>query len=146
MPQSPEILFDRSNPVVKSSDYPRSRAFYVDQLGFSVVEEGGEPLRFGIFKRGKAFLFVDAWNGGPMPNLAAWSAMCLSPDCRRCMTPMLRWTRRFLPGRGDGVRYARIRSNRPGRECNLLRRGYRTNSLMRLRRITWTVQRQGRTP
>ena len=82
MPQSPEILFDRSNPVVRSAGYPRSRAFYADQLGFSVVEEGGEPPveeggeppRFGIFKRGKAFLFVDAWNGGPTLNLAAWSS------------------------------------------------------------------------
>ena len=74
MPQSPELLFDRSNPLVRSADYPRSRAFYADQLGLSVVEEGGEPPRFEIFKRGKAFLFVDAWNRGPTPNLAAWSA------------------------------------------------------------------------
>ena len=74
MSQSPDIPFDRSTPVLRSADYPRSRAFFVDLLGFDVVEEGGEPPRFGIFKRGNAFFFVDAWHGGPTPSPTVWSA------------------------------------------------------------------------
>ncbi|MDD9916744.1 MAG: glyoxalase superfamily protein [Rhodospirillaceae bacterium] len=74
MSQSPDIAFNRSTPVLRSADYPRSRAFFADQLGFDVVEEGGEPPRFGIFKRGKAFFFVDAWHGGPVPSPTVWSA------------------------------------------------------------------------
>ena len=74
MSQSPDISFDRSTPVLRSANYPRSRAFFADLLGFSVVEEGGEPPRFGIFKRGKAFLFIDARHGGPAPGPTAWSA------------------------------------------------------------------------
>jgi catechol 2,3-dioxygenase-like lactoylglutathione lyase family enzyme len=55
--------FRTSTPVLASSDYARSRAFYVDGLGFGVVEEAGEPHAFGIFRRDGAELFVDGFRG-----------------------------------------------------------------------------------
>ncbi len=70
----PEIAFQRATPVLKSEDYPRSRAFYVEVLGYGVAEEGGDPPRFGIFKRGESVLFVDAWHGGPRPVAGTWDA------------------------------------------------------------------------
>ncbi|MCP4384908.1 MAG: hypothetical protein GY798_26435 [Hyphomicrobiales bacterium] len=59
--------FLRATPVLRSADYPRSRAHYVDTLGFTVVEEGGDPPRFGIFERGRSVIFIDAWRGPPEP-------------------------------------------------------------------------------
>ena len=71
----PRPRFARSTPVLRVADYPRARAFYVDQLGFEVVEEGGDPPRFGILRRDRAYLFLDAWQGGPSEqNPAVWSA------------------------------------------------------------------------
>ena len=64
----------RSTPVLKAANYPRAQAFYVEQLGYRVVEEGGDPPRFGIFERDKSALFVDAWNGPPQPVAGAWDA------------------------------------------------------------------------
>ena len=63
-----------SNPVLAASDYERARAFYRDQLGFAVVEEGGDPARFGIFRRDKSQLFIDSWNGPRAPIPGLWSA------------------------------------------------------------------------
>ena len=74
MATSDDIEFQRATPVLRSGDYPRSRAFYADKLGFAVVEEGGTPARFGIFARGRAVLFVDAWNGPPTPTSGGWQA------------------------------------------------------------------------
>ena len=67
-------MFRRSTPVLKSGDYPRSRAYYTETLGYTVVEEGGTPARFGIFERGKSVLFIDAWHGAPTPVPGAWAA------------------------------------------------------------------------
>ena len=64
----------RATPVLKSEDYSRSRAFYVDVLGFGIAEEGGDPPRFGIFERGRSVLFVDAWHGAPQPVAGTWDA------------------------------------------------------------------------
>jgi len=64
----------RSTPVLKSVDYPRSRSFYVDVLGYRVVEEGGDPPRFGNFDRDTSVLFVDAWNGPPAASEGGWNA------------------------------------------------------------------------
>ena len=71
-----ELHLERATPVLKSGDYPRSRAFYAETLGFRVVEEGGDPPRFGIFKRGGAIVFVDAWHGPPVApdGHGAWAA------------------------------------------------------------------------
>ena len=66
--------FERSTPVLRSGDYPRSRAFYEGRLGYAVVEEGREPARFGIFRRGQSYLFVNAWNGPPPPSPGGWDA------------------------------------------------------------------------
>ncbi len=69
-----ETAFQRATPVLKSGDYPRSRAFYLDVLGYRVIEEGGDPPRFGIFERGGSVLFVDAWHGAARPVAGAWDA------------------------------------------------------------------------
>ena len=69
-----EFGFERATPVMRSADYERSRRFYADILGFSVIEEGGEPPRFGIFKRGGAVLFVNAWDGPRPPETVGWDA------------------------------------------------------------------------
>ena len=66
--------FESATPVLKTGDYPRARAFYSDRLGFSVVEEGGDPARFGIFRRGGAMVFVDGWNGPPPNTGTGWDA------------------------------------------------------------------------
>ena len=69
-----QTRFLRSTPVLRSEDYARSRAFYVDVLGYHVVEEGGDPPRFGIFDRDTSVLFVNAWNGGPGTREGGWDA------------------------------------------------------------------------
>ena len=69
-----EIKLLRATPVLRAADYPRSRAFYRDVLGFQVVEEGGTPPRFGIFERDGAVLFVDSWHGGPPEVSGGWHA------------------------------------------------------------------------
>ena len=56
---------ERAHPVLASSDYPRSRSFYVDALGFSAKEEAGEPTAFGIFERDGVVVFVDAFRARP---------------------------------------------------------------------------------
>lgn len=68
------IVFETSTPVLGSGDYARSRNFYADLLGFGIIEEGGDPPRFGIFRRGQATLFVDAWKGAPTPTPGKWDA------------------------------------------------------------------------
>ncbi|MGI9422250.1 MAG: glyoxalase superfamily protein [Hyphomicrobiaceae bacterium] len=68
------VQLTQSTPVLGASDYERARLFYRDQLGFSVVEEGGEPPRFGIFRRDRALLYVDSWKGARQPVRNLWSA------------------------------------------------------------------------
>jgi predicted enzyme related to lactoylglutathione lyase len=74
MAAKPSITFQRSTPVLKVADYARAKAFYTEKLGYSVVEEGGEPPQFGIFDRDTSVLFVNAWQGGPTPVPGAWDA------------------------------------------------------------------------
>lgn len=74
MAESSKIILERATPVLGSDDYPRSREFYISKLGFDVIEEGGDPPRFGIFRRGQAFLFVDAWKGVPKHVPGKWDA------------------------------------------------------------------------
>lgn len=64
----------QSTPVLGASDYERARSFYRDQLSFAVIEEGGDPPRFGIFRRGRAQIFVDSWKGARVPVPKLWSA------------------------------------------------------------------------
>ena len=69
-----EPKLQRATPVLRSGDYIRSRTFYTDILGFKVMEEGGDPPRFGIFRRDGAVLFVDSWQGPPADSAAGWVA------------------------------------------------------------------------
>ena len=70
-----KLHLERATPVLKSGDYPRSRAFYAETLGFRILEEGGDPPRFGIFERGGAVVFVDAWHGAPVASeTGGWAA------------------------------------------------------------------------
>ena len=64
----------QSTPVLMSGDYVRSKAFYEQTLKFRVVEEGGDPPRFGIFERGGAAIFVNAWSGARAPVPDIWDA------------------------------------------------------------------------
>ncbi len=66
--------FQRATPALRSSDYQRTRDFYTDVLGFAVIEEGGDPTRFGIFKRDRAVLFINTWDGGPAEAPGGWDA------------------------------------------------------------------------
>lgn len=74
------MTLQTSIPVLRSGDYPRSRDFFVDVLGFSIAEEGGDPPRFGIFKRDRATVFVDAWHGADAEPHAGWRAYFHTPD------------------------------------------------------------------
>ena len=57
-----------SVPVLRVSDYPKARAFWRDVLGFDVVEEAGEPVTgFGIYRSGRAQVFLEAWQGPEAP-------------------------------------------------------------------------------
>lgn len=69
-----QVAFERANPVLMSGDYGRSRAFYADKLGFTIIEEGGDPAQFGIFRRGTAQLFIDGWHGGQPAIPTCWDA------------------------------------------------------------------------
>ena len=60
-------------PVLRAADYPRSRDFYTKVLGYSIIEEGGEPPRFGIFRREGSLIYVDAWLGGPASEQKGWN-------------------------------------------------------------------------
>ena len=57
------MRLESATPVLRSGDYPRAKAFYVEVLGFTCVEEGGDPAGFGIFIRDGARIFVEAWQG-----------------------------------------------------------------------------------
>ncbi|MGI9389548.1 MAG: VOC family protein [Boseongicola sp.] len=67
-------MLTSSIPVLRSSDYAQTRSFLTDVLGFSVVEEGGDPARFGIFRRDKATVFADAWHGADIEPSPGWRA------------------------------------------------------------------------
>ena len=81
--------FERATPVLKSGDYPVSRTFFRDRLGFELTEEGGDPPLFGIFRRDGAVVFVNAWNGPPAPSTGGWTAYFHVDDVdalhRECM-------------------------------------------------------------
>ena len=67
-------MLTSSIPVLRAADYPRARAFWTGVLGFAVAEEGGDPPRFGIFKKDSATVFVDAWHGPDPDRTQAWRA------------------------------------------------------------------------
>ncbi len=59
-------------PVLRVEDYPAARTFYQDKLRFSVFEEGGEPPRFGIFRRARGEVFINAWDGPDPRRDGGW--------------------------------------------------------------------------
>lgn len=70
----------RATPVLKTGDYQRARKFYTDALGFRLVEEGGDPPRFGILNRDSATVFLDGWHGAPKPSSGGWDAYFHTAD------------------------------------------------------------------
>lgn len=68
--------FRTATPVLASSDYARSRAFYCEALGFDIVMEAGEPPAFAILRRGGSELFVDGFRGRVRPDTGdhGWDA------------------------------------------------------------------------
>lgn len=73
---APRARLSRPTPVLQSADYPRSRDFFCDGLGFAVVEEAGDPPGFGIVSRDGATLFLDAFRGRVRPDVGdhGWDA------------------------------------------------------------------------
>lgn len=67
-------------PALRAAEYPWSRASYTDILGFDVIEGGGDPVQFGVFRQGRAELFVDGWTGADTPPAPGWRACFHSPD------------------------------------------------------------------
>jgi catechol 2,3-dioxygenase-like lactoylglutathione lyase family enzyme len=58
------MSYRNATPVLRVSDYPRSKAFYTDIMGFEVINEAGEPVTgFGIFRAGTAQIFLTSWDG-----------------------------------------------------------------------------------
>ena len=74
------MTLESSIPVLRVADYPRARAFWTEVLGFELREEGGDPARFGIFARGAARVFVDAWHGGEPEPSPGWRAYFHTDD------------------------------------------------------------------
>jgi len=68
------MTLQSSIPVLRSGDFERSRAFWTQTLGFSIAEEAGDPPRFGIFKNGKACVFINAWEGADPDPSPIWRA------------------------------------------------------------------------
>ncbi len=68
------MTLTNATPVLRVADYPAARAFWTETMGFALVEEGGEPARFGIFARDGATVFVDGWHGGDAVQHAGWRA------------------------------------------------------------------------
>lgn len=69
-----------SIPVLRISEYPRARAFWTERLGFRVIEEGGDPPRFGIFARDRAEVFLNGWDGPDPDPGAGWRAYFHTDD------------------------------------------------------------------
>jgi len=66
-------MMQDATAVLRVQDYARARDFYKSALGFDVIDEGGDPAQFGIFRREKAQLFINAWDGPDMP-FEGWRA------------------------------------------------------------------------
>lgn len=69
-----------ATPVLRVSDYQRAKAFYMDVLGFEVINEAGEPVTgFGIFQAGSARVFLHSWEGADAP-WDGWRGYFYVPD------------------------------------------------------------------
>jgi len=53
-----------ATPVFRVSDYQRAKRFWTGALGFTCVQEAGDPVTgFGIYERDDARVFLMAWDG-----------------------------------------------------------------------------------
>ncbi|MEM8957274.1 MAG: VOC family protein [Pseudomonadota bacterium] len=68
-----------SIPVLRAADYPATRDMLL-ALGFEIAEEGGDPPRFGIFRKDAATVFVDAWHGADATPAPCWRAYFHTDD------------------------------------------------------------------
>ncbi|WP_299297128.1 glyoxalase superfamily protein [uncultured Tateyamaria sp.] len=74
------MTYLNATPVLRVSDYQRAKAFYMDVLGFDVVNEAGEPVTgFGIFVAGGARVFLHSWEG-PEAAWDGWRGYFYCPD------------------------------------------------------------------
>lgn len=73
------MILTSSVPVLRASDFAATRDFLL-ALGFTMVEEAGDPPRFGIFRSGAAQVMVDAWNGADPRPSARWCAYFHTAD------------------------------------------------------------------
>lgn len=69
-----------SIPVLRVADYPAARSFWIDVMGFAIGEEGGDPPRFGIFRKDAAIVFVNGWHGVDTVPHDGWRAYFHSDD------------------------------------------------------------------
>ncbi|NRB01449.1 MAG: VOC family protein [Rhodobacteraceae bacterium] len=67
-------------PVLRIADYPRARSFWTEVLEFEVIEEGGDPARFGILIRDGQRVFLDAWHGADAEPSPGWRVYCHTND------------------------------------------------------------------
>ena len=74
------VELEAATPVLSVEDYPRAKAFYMDMLGFEVHEEGGDPPRFGIFRNGRAQIFLNAWSGPDPRSHDGWRVYLHTAD------------------------------------------------------------------
>jgi catechol 2,3-dioxygenase-like lactoylglutathione lyase family enzyme len=62
------VSYRNATPMIRVSDYQRAKAFYMDVLGFDVINEAGDPVvGFGIFVAGSAQIFLHSWDGPGEP-------------------------------------------------------------------------------
>ena len=74
------LEYINATPVLRVSDYARSKAFYMDVLGFKQINEAGEPEPgFGIFRAGSAQIFLHSWDG-PEAAWDGWRGYFYAPD------------------------------------------------------------------
>ena len=74
------MSYTNATPVLRVSDYQRAKTFYMDVLGFEVMEEAGEPVTgFGIYRAGAAQIFLIAWNG-PEADYDSWRVYLYPQD------------------------------------------------------------------
>ena len=66
-------VFESAVPVLATANYERAKAFYRDQLRYAVVEEGGDPPLFGIFRRDRSTIYIDGWKGPRASKPEMWS-------------------------------------------------------------------------
>lgn len=63
-----------ATPILRTVNYPRAKDYYLDCLGFRLLDEGGDPPNFGVIERDEVVLFLNGWSGGPARSDGGWDA------------------------------------------------------------------------